>query len=252
MGVYCSKSMKQSVIFIIVIYHPDKKILKELTSVLSRWKVIIVDNTTHNRGYGGGANIGIRQALQTDTSWVIVVNQDIQVTESGIEVFVKKLMRTPAGIAGPIEGTLDPKRWSTMLGKNSFGQKYISGSWFAVHRDVIGRIGVFYEPYFLYYEEVDMCMRAKRFGFAMMQIPLENLKHDETTSLGKGSPLHQYYLARNHLLFVERCAPLSVRVHELIRLPKTIWEHSLKKEYGALLGVKDYLFRKFGLLKESL
>ena len=57
---------------------------------------------------------------------------------------------------------------------------------------------------------------------------------------------HPYYLARNHLLFVSRQAPLRVKLYEAFRFPKTLSEHIMRHESGALRGIKDYVFRRFG------
>ena len=89
-------------------------------------------------------------------------------------------------------------------------------------------------------------------GFWILQLSLDGVTHVDTASLGKGSYLHQYYLARNHFLFVERLAPFSVKLHELVRLPKTVWEHIVRHEQGALHGVRDYLLRRFGQKRVSL
>jgi hypothetical protein len=65
-----------------------------------------------------------------------------------------------------------------------------------------------------------------------------------------GTPLIEYYQERNHLLFIEKHAPLRIRVRELIRLPKTVLEiykeRDKKIKQYRLRGVFDYLRRKFG------
>lgn len=243
--------MKQKISFIIVAYKPDKKILDALISALSDWDVRVVDNTKYNRGYGGGANVGFGEALQKRTNWIVLVNQDVRITKEGVISFVDALVEAPAGIAGSVIGSLDPKRWTTILGGLPQGELYVSGSWFAIHRDILEKIGDFYEPYFLYYEEVDLCMRAKLAGYEIQWIPIKGMQHEESVGLGRGSFLHQYYLARNHLLFVERQAPADVKLHEFFRFPKTLFEHISRREWGALLGIFHYSIQRFGPLKEA-
>lgn len=248
--------MKKDVAFVVVTYHPNRQQLRYLQSTFSDYLVIAVDNSVNNRGYGGGGNVGIRKALKAGAEWVVVVNQDLKVTKNAIEKFVGKLEKASPGIAGPFAGGLDPHRWTTVLNStpgvrhqapgSTPGVGYISGACFAIHRDVIEKVGFIYEPYFLYYEEVDLCMRAKKAGFPLTHIPVQGITHEESVSLGRGSLLHQYYLARNHLLFLERCAPGYVRSYEYLRLPKTILEHVRRGERGALLGIRDYFFRRFG------
>ena len=37
---------------------------------------MIVDNTDNNLGYGGGANVGMKTASDTEARWMVLVNQD--------------------------------------------------------------------------------------------------------------------------------------------------------------------------------
>lgn len=253
--------MKSSISFIIVAYHPSPSAV----AAMSRYdgmNVIVVDNGATltkkdignatlitpkgNIGYGAAANIGIRRAIADKAEWCVILNQDTSFTRGGLSKFIQKLTALTPCIAGPFTGGLDPIRWTTVLPSDR--KQYISGSCMAIHANVVNTIGYFYEPYFLYYEEVDYCVRARHAGFVLQKLTSTGISHDESMSLGKGSITHQYYLSRNHLLFVERQAPVGVKLREYIRLPKTLWEHESRHEAGAFLGIQDYLFRRFGKL----
>jgi GT2 family glycosyltransferase len=95
----------------------------------------------------------------------------------------------------------------------------------------------------MYYEDVDFCFRARKAGFKLGIADKAIIYHQIKRSK-KGKKLMDYYLARNHLLFVKKHAPLFVKIRELIRLPKTLWEHYRNKEFGALIGIKDALLKK--------
>ncbi len=236
--------MKKDIAFIIVTYKPDKKILDALRSALKGYWLIEVANSKKNLGYAGGANVGIRKALAGGAAWMVVMNQDLKLTNDAVAKFSLSITKAPHGIAGPFIGGLDSRRWTTVFPSEK--KDYITGSMIAIHRDVFEKVSMFYEPYFLYYEEVDLCVRAKKAGFPLTQVSNSDIFHEESVSLGRGSFAHQYYLARNHLLFVERCAPAYVWLYEYLRLPKTVAEHIIRGERGALLGVRDYLLRRFG------
>ncbi len=238
----------QLVRFVIVTYKPDVAVLTTLRKNLEGKPVIEIDNTQHNVGYGGGANAGIRRALARGAEWVVILNQDIEISTKALDDLSDTLSHCRPGILGPFAGKLDKKRWTSILGK---GTDYISGSFMAIHKSVINKIGMFHEPYFMYYEDADYCIRARKAGFTLTHIAV-SLTHSDGTTFGQGSFLHQYYLARNHLLFVKRNAPLKVQLHEMIRMPKTLWEHYQKKEYGALEGIKDFALGKFGKKEGTL
>lgn len=218
--------------------------MQNTKKLIGKQNTILYLPQEHNSGYAKGVNIGIREALKKNTEWVVIVNQDINMTTHAIEKLAKNLRNLPPGIYGPFAGKLDSNRWTTILPSNA--SEYISGACMAIHRDVIDKIGYFYEPYFMYYEDPDYCVRAKKAGFPLAHILLDGIKHTDTQSLGKGSFLHEYYLARNHFLFVERMAPLRVKMYEYLRLPKTIFEYWTSHNIGALTGCKDYFIRTFG------
>ena len=224
-------------------------------------QVVVVDNTpdsprkkyvstdivftSENLGYTGGMNRGMEFCFRRGAEWVILVNDDLNLSSGSASQFVAKLKKIPHGVAGPFRGRLDPGRWTSVYPVNSGTFDYLSGSFMAIHKNVIKRVGYFWEPYFIYYEDVELCQRAKRAGFPLVYIPLK-ATHVDTTTIQRGSLAHEYYLARNHLLFVERNAPAMVKVHEFLRLLKTFYEHRDRGNPGGEQVVRDYMLRRFG------
>jgi GT2 family glycosyltransferase len=96
----------------------------------------------------------------------------------------------------------------------------------------------------MYYEDADYSVRAKESGFPLFHAPVLGILHRSVRS--RPTRVMEYYLARNHLLFVKRLAPRTVQWYEMLRMPKIILEHIMKKEYEALMGVKDYIIGSFG------
>ncbi len=252
--------MKPTIVFIIIAYHPKPEEFARLLRILPSEETVVVDNgqtlvsddvgratllpQSRNLGYGAAANIGIRHAIAHGAEWFVVLNQDVTINRAAVEEFTKQLPKLDPCVAGPFGGGIDPKRWTTIL--PSERTDYLSGSCIAIHSKVIKKVGYFYEPYFLYYEEADYCVRAKRMGFPLKKLTIEGVTHEESVSLGRGSAAHQYYLARNHFLFVERQAPGDVKLHEALRFPKTFMEHMRRHERGAAIGIRDYFLRRFG------
>lgn len=248
------------VAFIIIAYKPKMEAFKRLLLRLKDHTVIIVDNGStltlddvgratllsqmRNVGYAAAANIGIHHASGLGVKWFVILNQDISFTKLSIRNLLKACRTLSPCIAGPFGAGLDASRWTTMLPSERVD--YLTGSCLAIHERVVSKIGYFYEPYFLYYEDADYCIRAKLAGFPLTKIAVDEAEHEESASLGRGSRLHQYYLARNHLLFVKRLAPTPVKFYEFFRIPKTISEHIRRREKGALAGIRDYALHRFG------
>lgn len=247
------------IVFVIIGYHPDKHVLSALLSALDPHLVIAVNNGKvgqikkqgvevvgggKNLGYAGGSNLGMKTAFGNGARWVVICNQDLIMKKKSVGEFVSALQALPPSITGPFAGGLDAKRMTTII--PSVRVDYITGSCIAIHKKVYESIGNFYEPYFLYYEEVDYCVRAKRAGIPITHLPVDGIRHEESVTLGNDSLAHQYYLSRNHLLFVQRLALARVKCYEFMRMPLTIFEHISRKQWGALEGIRDYFLNRFG------
>ncbi len=256
-----------------VIKQPNNRILvvdngstdgtKEL--VKNNYPVIEMINSQKNSGFAGGNNAGINKVLRYKCDYVLILNPDTKLfpntinnlvsfakTKSNQGIFGPKIVQ-PDGKIWSAGGSLDNKRYSAKLIK--FGKSYrsqpekscicefISGTCMLIKAELIKKGLRFYEPYFLYYEDVEFCLKAQKLGFPSYFVDEAEVIHYETSA---GNNLKNYYLARNHLLFVERNAPIGVKLHELIRLPKTVFEHYINGDKYALDGVRDYLLRRFG------
>lgn len=230
-------------------------------------KVKIIRNVK-NLGFAGGNNVGIRYALKNNADYIFLLNPDATIETNTISNLLETMEKGgQSGIVGPKICSPDGKIWSCggkvdikrfTAGLIGFGEKdraqynnkkeadFISGTAMFIAREVFEKIGFLTEDYFLYYEDVDFCMRAKKSGFKLYFSPHSVVYHDWSFVVGRKSPQKDYFMARNHLLFLERHAPFFVKFRELLRLPKTICEHCRKGEKFALLGIKDYFLRRFG------
>lgn len=267
--------MKETLWLVFVVYRPDTEAIRTIQNMARVYPTVVVDNsdtktlplhlleltkrrayihyikTNENEGYGGGANVGLRFCFGEGATWGVVFNQDITVTPAAIRSLGAVIGGLPPAVAGPWVGSLDPNRWTTILPATKAYGRYVSGACMAIHRDVVRRIGYFYEPYFLYYEDVDYSVRAKRGGFPMKHVAIAGFTHKVSATTEEES-LRTYYLSRNHLLFVKRWAPMWVKLREFVRLPKTMLEHINQGEDQATEGIRDYLLGRFGPKKGSI
>jgi GT2 family glycosyltransferase len=88
---------------------------------------------------------------------------------------------------------------------------FISGASLLVKRAVLERIGLFSEEYFLYYEDVDFCLRAKKAGFSLAWAKASVLVHKEGGTTGAGRetrpPWADYLGIRNRIFFTGKHYP---------------------------------------------
>ena len=110
-----------------------------------------------------------------------------------------------------------------------------------VKKEVFEKIGMFDEKYFLYLEDMDFCVRAKKAGFGITFFPQAKLWHkNAVASGGSGSLLQDYYITRNRLLFAFKFAKLRTK---LAVLKQAVLKASNSTKRAALI---DFLTYKFG------
>lgn len=182
-----------------------------------------------NAGFTGGNNRGIREARG---DYVLLLNNDTEVTPDFLEPLVEALDRDPAlGMVSPkirFHHTPDViqfaggRRINPYTGRGSlvgFGEAdrgqhdqpatthFAHGAAMMIRREVFDTIGLLGEDFFIYYEELDFAERARRAGFEIGYVPTSLVLHKESMTTGRKSPFKTYYMTRNRLLFLRRNVP---------------------------------------------
>lgn len=184
-------------------------------------KVKVIKNDK-NIGFAAGNNIGIQYALKQNADAVVLLNQDTIIGKS----FSNLLFKNSADIVGPIirfkrKGRLVYDyggRINWLVGKTkhqesfvvSLSKKlnfhkpdYVSGCAMMIKRPVFEKIGLLDEKFFLYFEDVDFCQRAKKAGFKIAIEPKTIIFH-ELIEGKKKSFFQIYHLMRSNLIFINR------------------------------------------------
>lgn len=279
-------SMLESVYVVILHFGDLKKTLECMDSVGENTdgiKIVVVNNdpatklkfarnikvinNLRNLGFAGGNNIGIKFCLEKKAKSIFLLNNDTLIEDDTIPKLLKVLWSNHQfGIVGTKIVNTDNKIWFAggYLDKNRYTAghygfdkrkntpednkvDFISGCAMLVKREVFEKIGLLDERFFLYYEDVDFCVRAIRSGYDIIYIPEGLIYHRSERATNY---LAAYYQERNHLLFVEKNAPVQIKFREAIRLPKTLYDilkqsDKQLKSYR-LKGMTDYFKRNFG------
>lgn len=200
-----------------------------LKTYLSSYANVTFIESTVNRGFAGGNNLGIKKAKG---ELLLLLNNDTEVKPDFLEPLVAGIECLPqAGIISPKIKYFDQQnviqyagggKINPITGRGKFkgsGEtdsiKYsstqptelIHGAAMLLSRQLIQRIGVMEEHFFLYYEELDWGERAKRAGYILYVVGESAVYHKESVSVGKNSPLRMYYTTRNRTLFMKRNFP---------------------------------------------
>ena len=244
-----------------------------VTYIKKKFPKVRVKIFHRNKGFTGGVNFGIKYAIRHKAKYVLLLNNDTKVYPPFLQELISFADRkADAGIVSPLiffpgvkkkiwfaGGNIDPVRFSsihslfgeinTKIDKKPYKSQYLSGCAMLVKNKAFEKLGFFDERFFLYYEDVDYCLRAEKEGFNCYVDPKAKIIHKQRPS--ELDEAHkEYYLTRNHLLLLNKHASLKIKIREHIRTVKTAYEKmgaqdSLKAQY-ALMGIKDYLLGRFG------
>lgn len=190
---------------------------------------VLYRSTTENLGFAGGANAGMRVALDHGAEYVWFLNNDALPEPEALAELVATLEAAPgAGLAGAkILLASEPRRLDSVAlhvntcsgrfcltghGEIDHGQYEkltdvvaVTGCAMFVRKDVCENLGGFDERFFAYLEDADLCLRARASGVRVLVAPRARVRHDRATATaGRQSPASIYYTTRNHLMLMAR------------------------------------------------
>ncbi len=188
--------------------------------------VILLQNG-ENLGYAGGNNAGINWALAQEVEYICILNNDVTVAPNFLAPLLGALEKndevggvTPlvADIANPdvvwALGAEVDDRTATVTRLHSgekvfdwrvaepFDVDVASGTAFLARRQVFEKAGLLDEAFYLYYEEVEWCLRLRQVGYRILAVPTSVVWHKVSGTLGPASPAIDYYMLRNHLRLI--------------------------------------------------
>jgi O-antigen/teichoic acid export membrane protein len=216
-----------------------KKEVKELNT--SNYNLYFIDNSENGQGYAQGVNTGIKKALKDGCNLFVIANPDVSIArlslgEGGLvaskyfDIWSYTMLQQGKKYYG---GMIDKWRMSGGLidkkpAKHFSETDFVSGSLMFIKKKVIDKIGLFDESYFMYYEEVDYCYRAKKAGF---KIGIDSNKYYEHFEISVDNPKKEYHLFRNRLKFLFKYGSAKQKIREFIRIPKTVFEEIRKRPF---------------------
>lgn len=170
-----------------------------------------------NTGFTGGYNHGMKAALEAGCDLILILNNDTVVQPGAIQKLVEAAKR--GVVATPtIKNFHNPDETTTIAGefnweRGKWGRmategrvEAAAGACLLFPRQVLEKVGLFDEDFFLYYEDVDLCARLKQAGISIELVKEAEILHHEGGSTGsqQASPLSLYYNHRNRLLLMKK------------------------------------------------
>lgn len=264
------KNVKQLIVVIDNSPVPDGSLKK----TLKKYRNIKLITTLQNTGFAGGNNRGIKYGLKHKADYFLLINNDVIVDRE----FLRHLLAAKADLAVPkiyfakgfeyhqdrykprergkviwyAGGKLD---WNEVIGRHEgvdevdYGQfeqtqavDFANFCCVLIKKEVLQKIGLLDESYFLYWEDVDFSHRAQMAGFKQLFVPQSRIWHKSSGSSGSGSNLHDYYLTRNRLIFGFKYAGFRTK----FALARQSLRQLFAGRPGERKGVRDFYLRRLG------
>lgn len=261
--------------------------------IYSNYEIIIVDNEadfenknklqnaindivyiplSYNAGFAKANNIGANIA---HGEFLLFINNDTTITSGLLKNLVETISSSEKiGIVCPIIKYYNEPdkiqyagytKINSITGRNkvitkcdskhAYETEYAHGAAMLMRKKLFKSIGGFDESYFLYYEEIDLSAKVVNMGYTIYVNPNTFIYHKVSSSTGVDSPLKNYYLTRNRIVFMRNNFSKSnfytyLLFHFTVSMPVNILKYLIKNKYNNLkkfiLGTVDGLKNNIG------
>lgn len=177
-----------------------------------------VIKSSENRGYGDGVNIAVRRAsteyvmcLNPDTyfdndralksidildniSNIGIVGLDLHYPDGERQYSARKfysyldilLRRSPLGKLSVAQGRVDRHLMKSAWDGGMFDADWVIGTGFIIRKSAFEAVGGMDVDFFMYMEDVDLCLRFHKAGWRVVAVPGMTLVHDHQRASASG------------------------------------------------------------------
>jgi GT2 family glycosyltransferase len=205
---------------------------------------LLITRNSKNEGWCRGNNIGIEKAIKAGAEYIVFLNSDIKAEqEEWLSNLVEFDSRNPKyGILGCTQYEYDSQGWDELnsctkyilfngnrdvffmwdsLFKEDENTKvyseadidnqeflecyFVQGAAMMIRTELINKIGMFDDIYFIFYDEVDFCRRARMVGSETALITNSKIKHvgsGDNYSNKKNQRRRNFLFSRNKYIFL--------------------------------------------------
>jgi len=188
-----------------------------------------------NIGFTGANNVGIKWAIDNDFEYIALLNNDTEVEPDFLDHLLTPFKQDSlVGAVQPLilqynhrnivwhgGGQID-YNFGRFLNVNKGSKKnqikrihnvdWITGCCFMLKSDVIKKVGLLDDFFFVYFEDADWSIRIKKFGYKLFFQPKSIVYHHEGVSWisakknseGYISPKTHYLDIRNHIYIIKK------------------------------------------------
>jgi len=169
-----------------------------------------------NLRFAGGNNVGLREVLQDQDDFALLLNNDTTVEPDFLDRLIEAAREDGRiGLVSPkilyqqrqdviwfAGGILKPA-WGYVRHfglRQSDGERFnqrrqvtfLTGCCLLIRREVLQKVGLLDEGFFLYSEDADYCLRAAKAGFKLLYEPGARIYHKVSSSTGGAYNLNKW------------------------------------------------------------
>jgi GT2 family glycosyltransferase len=241
--------------------------------IRAAFPAVLVLEAGKNLGFAGGCNVGIERAVKDGTDFVWLLNNDTVAPPDTCEKLVAKARQEPrAGLIGSVLYYMhDPSRvqaWgggnlTVWLGQSSHfvapaklgATGFLTFASVLIPHEVLSRVGVLYEGFFMYWDDGDFALRVTAAGYGLAVAEDTAVLHKEGGSTEHKSPLMDRFYTAAGMRFLKRHAAVpwfSMTIFLVLRLGKRVVWGEWKNVRAVLRGARDYLRQRGNVYRERI
>jgi N-acetylglucosaminyl-diphospho-decaprenol L-rhamnosyltransferase len=222
----------------IVVVNNDARETETLVSLKERFSFTL-HHAPENPGFGKASNLGARLTqgetllfLNPDTTWLrgdifaaarqlssspstaivgfrlLTPEREVQSWSAGVEITLWDILRNNLSLPQ------SRKLWSSPVVCSA---AWVSGAAMLVRRDVFETLGGFDETFFLYFEDVDLCRRARQAGKDVLYFPDLTFLHIGGKSSSSSQKQKHYFYASQDIYFQKHRPHWEASVLKILR-----------------------------------
>ncbi len=230
-------------------------------------KDVHVIKARENRGFSAGNNIGISVALQNNTDFVWILNNDTVVLENTIKEMIEVSRIYDVSVItckikdyfqrNKVQYDGEKVYIEPIEEKNDILKPpaFLSGANIFIKKDVFEKVGLLDEDFFLYFEDNEFHHRLLKNSIDILYTPYTWIYHRGSSSTGGylKNPFSMYYFTRNHFLLFRKIE--KNQFSKALDTAKFYYENTYKDKKllkAIILGIYDFVDGKVGRREDLL
>jgi len=236
-----SENLPASLCTEVIIVNNDEKPLDRTIADIGGGFAIQIVEIGENVGFGRAHNTGFQISRG---EYVLFLNPDTRISPGVLVGMLDVFARDQKiGIAGPLlvdeVGNIEPDCFGNrrtplstigrkifqrsknleQAGEEVFETDWISGGAMLVRKGVFEKMGGFDEKFFMYFEDVDLCLRAKKAGHKIAVNPKARIFHESGKSFASEQEKKRHYYTSQDYYTRKHFGRAATSLVKLLRLP---------------------------------